>query len=300
MNRENKLAIIIGFSLVLVVAVLISDHFSRARHTQSGADVQVGTAADFGAQPVGLTRTLGPEEPLRVGGGPLTNVEAVADTRGVPPIVEPLQPDEFTMGNRADFIEPASSPVPSRDEAAARSEEERPAAAVPTKPYSTGEMRYHDVKKGDALFRLAQKYYGNGSYYKELARYNRSKVPNESVLREGVRLEIPPKDVLLGEAILPPPGTVTKPTKEGTGGRPKGERAAPPDRQVANAAKPKAEQKKPALGTYKVVRGDDLTSIAKKLLGDPRRAMELYRLNKDVMEDEHTLIAGMVIKVPAR
>jgi nucleoid-associated protein YgaU len=298
-NRENKLAIIIGFSLVLVVAVLISDHFSRARNVQSGADVQIGTAADFGAAPAGITRTLGPEEPLRVGGGPLTNVEPVADTnRSNPLLVGPVQPDEFTMGNGESFVEQLTPTTPG-DDVKERSEDERPVAQVPSKPFSIGEMRFHDVKKGDALFRLAQKYYGNGSYYKELARYNSSKVPNEASLREGVRLEIPPKDVLLGEAVMPPPGTV-RPVKESTGGRPKGEKAVPPDQQVAKADKAKADPKKASVGTYKIVRGDDLSTIAKRLLGDSRRAMELYKLNKDVLEDEHTLIAGTVIKVPAR
>ncbi|MHC4446974.1 MAG: hypothetical protein ACYSXF_04105, partial [Planctomycetota bacterium] len=39
MTRENKLALVVGFALILVVGILISDHFSTAR-AQAFADLQ--------------------------------------------------------------------------------------------------------------------------------------------------------------------------------------------------------------------------------------------------------------------
>lgn len=54
MTREHKLALIIGFSLVLVLGVLISDHFSKARSQQLATDMSPGTAERFGADTRGL------------------------------------------------------------------------------------------------------------------------------------------------------------------------------------------------------------------------------------------------------
>lgn len=53
-TREHKLALIVGFSLVLVVGVLISDHFSKARSQQLATEMSPGTAERFGADTRGL------------------------------------------------------------------------------------------------------------------------------------------------------------------------------------------------------------------------------------------------------
>jgi LysM repeat protein len=318
-NRENKLAIIIGFSLVLVVAVLISDHFSRARTVEIGSEMKPGTPADFGAgaTAVGLTRPIGNQEPLPVH-GPLADVEHrvqnVADNSdqplsSVPPSGAPETPihDQIFMGV------PPPGPVVPDAPAPDLAPEQAPGAsnralgltpAVPPKPMSRGVMRAHEVKEGDKLYRISAKYYGDGSFWKALAEYNKGKLAKADTLRVGVKLDIPPKDVLLGEAQLSPtpPGArpdappKRDPVKEGTGGRPKGEKPSPQDRAIARA-KP---AKKASFETYKVARGDDLSSIAQKLLGSSKRARELFQLNKDVLDDEHTVLAGTVIKVPAR
>lgn len=47
-TREHKLALIIGFSLVLVVGVLISDHFSKARSQQVATEITPGSESVFG------------------------------------------------------------------------------------------------------------------------------------------------------------------------------------------------------------------------------------------------------------
>lgn len=49
MTREHKLALIVGFALVLVVGVLVSDHFSSARKSQPGGGMSVLGPRDSGA-----------------------------------------------------------------------------------------------------------------------------------------------------------------------------------------------------------------------------------------------------------
>ena len=51
LTREHKLALIIGFSLVLVVGVLISDHFSKARTQQVASEITAGAGQSFGPLP---------------------------------------------------------------------------------------------------------------------------------------------------------------------------------------------------------------------------------------------------------
>lgn len=319
MNRENKLAIIIGFSLVLVVAVLLSDHFSRARTAEAGGDITPAKAEDVGAGISGLTRALGgPESSIPVHTGPLTNVtprirDVSTETEISPDpthqeIVMGPQPKGGTPGDVVDEFKENFEPV------RGQREQREETLAIPAKPFSKGEMRTHEVKSGDKLFRIAAKYYGDGSLWEALAEYNKARVPNASVLRQGVRLDIPPKDVLLGEAVMPPAGSTppkansSRSAPERTGGRPDAEKAPVIDRSLVKNDKTKPEatkgekekEKKPAMTTYKVARGDDLSTIAQKLLGSAKRARELYQFNKDVLADEHTLIAGTVLKIPAR
>lgn len=71
-----------------------------------------------------------------------------------------------------------------------------PAAFVPapptrpaTQPLAAG--RRHVVAKGDTLFSLAQKYYGNRSRWRDIYAANRNVMPNENALRLGMELTIP-------------------------------------------------------------------------------------------------------------
>jgi len=56
------------------------------------------------------------------------------------------------------------------------------------------EVSYHTVKKGDTLWKICDKYYGNGKYYQALARYNRIENPN--ILNSGDKLLIPKLETL--------------------------------------------------------------------------------------------------------
>lgn len=295
MNRESKLAIIIGFSLVLVVAVLISDHFSRARTVQVGNDMTLGTARDYGAGPVGLTRPMGGPEQIPASTGPLVETSST-HTRTVTPVPEPEHsPISIVM-------------IPGTDGTVGGSTgpDARPGPTSPAdsgKPVSKGMMRTHEVKNGDKLYRLAAIYYNDGTLWKQLVEYNKAKVPSPTALRVGVVLDIPPKDVLLGEAVLGAPGAggpATRPEAP----RSEPSRAEPPRAEPPRGVTPKAVPEKPAakptLETYKIAKGDDLSTIAQKFLGSARRATEIFQLNKDVLSDPHTVIAGTVIKLPAR
>lgn len=65
------------------------------------------------------------------------------------------------------------------------------APTQPTQPASTGSYRRHVVAKGDTLFSLAQRYYGNRSRWRDIYAANRQVLPSESALTIGMELRIP-------------------------------------------------------------------------------------------------------------
>jgi tetratricopeptide (TPR) repeat protein len=69
-----------------------------------------------------------------------------------------------------------------------------PTRPVPTRPgatRATAGARTHTVVRGDTLFSLAQKYYGNRSKWRDIYAANRDVLPNETALKPGMQLKIP-------------------------------------------------------------------------------------------------------------
>lgn len=72
-----------------------------------------------------------------------------------------------------------------------RSSEPTLAARVtPTKPTPPGGRR-HLIVKGDTLYSLAQRYYGDRSRWRDIYAANRDVLPNENSLRMGMEIRIP-------------------------------------------------------------------------------------------------------------
>ncbi len=70
--------------------------------------------------------------------------------------------------------------------------ESPPPQAEPPKPSPAPSIRHHTVAKGDTLFNLAQKYYGNRSKWRDIYAANRDVLPSENAtLKIGVELKIP-------------------------------------------------------------------------------------------------------------
>ena len=68
----------------------------------------------------------------------------------------------------------------------------QPIRAQPTKPGAASiSGRRHVVVKGDTLFSLAQKYYGNRSRWRDIYAANRDVLPSENSLQLGMEIKIP-------------------------------------------------------------------------------------------------------------
>jgi nucleoid-associated protein YgaU len=67
----------------------------------------------------------------------------------------------------------------------------RQPAAPPAASPPPGAGRKHVVAKGDTLYKIAQRYYGNGAKWPEILEANRDQLKNENAVRPGMELRIP-------------------------------------------------------------------------------------------------------------
>jgi nucleoid-associated protein YgaU len=74
--------------------------------------------------------------------------------------------------------------------AAATRQPTPPATTTTTRP-TNGSYRRVTVGKGDTLFSLAQRYYGNRSRWRDIYAANRDVMKSESDLRLGMEIKIP-------------------------------------------------------------------------------------------------------------
>ncbi|HZW07752.1 MAG TPA: LysM peptidoglycan-binding domain-containing protein [Phycisphaerales bacterium] len=330
MNRETKLALLIGFVAIVVVTVLLGEHFGKARNA-APASTELGTSTaaapsgsgltvdpitsipvatpsaplvlpsaggiDGQVQPVALTggptpttpNTMAPTAVMAPAGGqPVLNADpnrfipaAGIDQTGLP---APSAP-QVTPGNGAgpELEVPGTLPVNTLGES--------PVARG--RPVSTGVEKMHPVARGETIAALAQRYYGDKGLTKQLAAYNAKRLSANGVLREGVTLRIPPRDVLMGTAVLSP-AAVTQAEPTGPA------RSSKPQARTENrpTEKPAAQKAKTGPRTYVIKKGDTLMSIASKELGSAKRWESLLVANPSL--DENSLRAGMTIKIPAK
>lgn len=294
-TREHKLALIVGFSLVLVLGVLISDHFSKARQVEMAQDIQPATPTQVGAttpgsrnaaetptiaaQPAGLpenrgtlmelpgVRSRGPQVASASPSSVLPSHLPLVDARNYAPYGENHAPVPGTI-----VVQP-TPPAP-------------PVVQIPLTKY--------DVKEGDTLYRIATKFYGDGKLWEKIRECNKDKVGSGGELKVGAILMLPPKDVLLGKPYAPPAGLTQPSTVPGTPG-------VTDSRTARTSTGPTAlADTQTNLKDYVVKEGDTLVGIAKKLLNTGNRWPEIMAANKATLSDPESLAVGMKLRIPSR
>lgn len=331
MNRELKLALIIGFSLVLLVTVLISDHLSKARGVKLAtpdvtpnlvkASEPVEPISGIPGMPTKKTATTEPtagpvngHEPLAMGNEavpaptpqPPMTIDQMRDNGGA------LKPVDLSGGKKA------SNPDQRLIDAASKGGVQLdPLAGTEQVPIHSGtpeltgssaapKMREYTVVEGDSMVKIAKKTLGDANKWNLIAQANPKAVGKKGEVRVGAKLQIPVLDLPIardtGVRIIDP--LATSKIDFGVSNR---IATNLPDKQVAKpTAKPdvkgskapaKADAKKSAPTTYTVKQGDTLNTIAKRLLGSAARTEDLIRANPD-LESEDAIRVGDVIKVP--
>lgn len=318
-TRELKLALIVGFSLVLVVTILVSDYFSKARRVSlatPAGDTQVSmkAAPDWKPMP---PEQLAPSNPA-LGGldnavpppvGGNDGTLATGPNAGPAPI-EIRQGSAWNDVNTTGTVggtDTGLGKLPGQPLIQTKVEPQLGGAVLPYQPVTPNGLsqdggvkttvvpvpapttietpsaneKSHTVGSGDTMYVISKKYYGTTKYWKELAAFNAATLKNPAALKLGQKLRIPAVEVLGG----------TKPADVGGVAKVDTKTDVKPD--AKNATKPAV---KPGSKTYTVQKGDTPGAIAQKTLGTSRKANELMKFNK--IDDDAGLKIGMVLNIP--
>lgn len=298
MTRESKLALIVGFSVMLLVGVLISDHLSRAR-TDGDAMLQTreqqfrperGQPQQLALAPLtdplkdaGLAPALPDPEPTPAQSGETTlasrdpvvlnqswwSAPGTPSRASVDEQAEPLPDPQDTalarvMQSGADFVDRVRNSAPPAAAQLTDQREaqiQRPAPTLKTRPASKLPLGTHTVVKGDTLFSLASAYMGDGHRWREIKQLNESVLKGSDQLSLGMKLRIPGAGA---EESEPEPKRKTTPGKR----------------------------------TYEVRPGDTLGEICQRELGTVRQLNALLAANSDKINDADDIRVGMVLVLP--
>ena len=121
----------------------------------------------------------------------------------------------------------------------------------------------HEVKRGDFLWSLSERYLGDGSRWKEIARANPGVDPDQLHIGQHLRIPVP---------------------------------AGSTHQDGAQSTSSRAEQ----ADTIKVERGDNLSEISEDLYGTQRHWPELYQENRDKISDPDLINPGQTLRLPER
>jgi nucleoid-associated protein YgaU len=281
MTRESKLALVLGFSLMLFVLILVSDHMAA----RNPMPVAIGTTT---RQAIGVP-------PIPPPGGNEGDA-IVVQLPGGPQIVDPtarlvenptgagVSPDQVSgtdagaeraivMGGPV-----GGTPTPGGIDAPIGGGPES-SAGQRTAPQVTPSVKTYTVRKGDTFAAIAAAEYKKRSLGDKLAAFNGIK---PSKLQVGDTIKLPRPEEL-------DPALAGTRVASGDQGRSEGE-----GRETRSASN------EPVFRSYRVKEGDTLYRIAERELGTPNRWKELRSANTEVLKGGSSIHPGMTIRIPER
>mgnify|MGYP003663428976 CR=1 FL=1 len=240
MTRESKLALIIGFVLVLVVGVLVSDHFSQANNMILDVQQPEATTTNAPITQLGSREKQGINS--AIGNTPEGN-EQIAH--------RPVEIPSDGTGGRS-LIEQALDAARNVELPKAAAEDKdktQPKIDEPIRPLPTPKYSVYKVVSGDSLIKIARRLLNDGERWKEIHTLNADVLGPDAILKIGMELKVP-ADARVANR------TTTRSDRS--------------NRSNSNSA---------STTTYTVASGDTLGEISMRLLGTSRRADEIAELN---------------------
>ena len=177
MTRESKLALILSFVLILVVGVLVSDHFSQTSN-QRADELALDRIA------IGTPLPEYESSPTRIGGSML---ESMADS------IKQLRAPELA-GRAPEEREEAQPRVvadPSRLPPAVISNVPAPSPTRSAAGTNVSGAKTYRVQENDSLYSIARSELGDGERWREIQALNRSALGDSTTVHEGMTLTLP-------------------------------------------------------------------------------------------------------------
>ncbi len=296
MTREHKLALILGFALVMVVGVLVSDHIS-------GSQRGVATAQTMDDPIRAIETELGPglgQAARRIEDRVMPGLRAPEDDRIQIAAHTPGIIDELMDGVRDGLNGWNQNPTPpaAKLDGSGGAEREtqiplpqtgqvgeiKMGEPIERSPIGSGRpqgarVQLHQVQKGETLWAIAEKYYGDGNLHRKLQAHNADRMGSGGAIQPGTNLVIPSRAELDGNPATVQVARDSAPARGGSGDAPK-----------------------PASGSrvYVVKRGDVLGTISQRELGTVKRMGEILKLNADKISSADEIWVGLELRLPAR
>lgn len=310
-TREHKLALIIGFSLILFVGILISDHLSKAGGGvyQDPPDAEQRLAQTIGPMDVGLGPRRLPDRPAAA----LEQHRTAAERA--------RQADAEQRQAQQPPASPADAAIDTSDGnqiAAAEDFAAQHPLLIPVEPASAAGPGESLVQSGWRVFEQVVNGIGEGALSARPAleiEQSRGAPSPGAVLPEEpfVTHVVQPRESLYqiaenyyGSGVqwtrirdfnadrIAEGGMV----RVGVTIRIPGVEDRPAASRTAVAPRP-APQAPATPRTYTVRKNDTLGEIAQQLLGSARRRAEIVALNRDKIANEDEIRVGMVLAIPA-
>ena len=194
MTRENKLALVIGFALIVFVGVLVSDHFSAARLNEP-ADLTLNGSSSLNSERNDRTLIDLQESEPASGNSARVGQPAVAPTQY---LASDGPAQERSMSNEVQTIR-----LPDLQELAKND------PTLKADPTVNDRVRFVVVRPNESLSSICEREYGEQSLASTLAQYNGISDPN--LIRQGWRLRLPDASVLDRPNAAPSPSSTSDP-----------------------------------------------------------------------------------------
>jgi len=272
-TKETKLALIIGFALILVVGVLVSDHLSEARKARP---------ADIG----GLAQQTGPFPPLA---GATRQIADPTDPYGQRHSAAPVDRGRGVIPGGDDW---AGIVDPAR---AQRGDVPPGGAITPTQT--------HVVGAGETLRSLALRYLGAPEYWDEIQILNVDLLgAGGTEIQPGMRLRVPIAQVdtarSRAESRTQQAQQQAQQQSQQQTSQQTPQQTTPQQTRREDTTPRQAPQ--PGEKIYVVKQNDSLWSIAASELGNGARWQELVKANADTLKNPDLLRPGMRLVIPKR
>jgi len=297
MTRETKIGLLLGMGVILLIGIIISDHLSgvqqqdaadftgfgaEAQRSIESSDAAPGIPGHQIAQPANQQESTSPviEAPNNFfipdpsNDAEMLRARQAQATPGNGPSHTDATAEETSQSQQKHLLFRAGDEVPTvtfGNAPAPLPHMLNNAITIPQPATSPG-IR-HTVLGGETLFKIAERHYGNGEYWRAIAQANPGKVTRDGQVRQGIVLDIPKRaESDLGSDFIP----------VGSG------RLIPVDhRTPRNTSR-----------VIVVVSGDTLSELATKHLGSATRWEDLLKANRDKLDSPEALKVGMKLRLP--
>ena len=286
MTRETKIGLLVGLAFIIVIGILLSDHFRGAMELPQAPLDRAGPNV------LQAVNTLGSGEappPVVVAPQQVTPKQPVPTPRDLEPRPNPVVLDQGYSNNGANHppppnIDPALLKVAQQNGEAIVSENVPPTpanqnqSAGPLPPLNPAVVatRQYVAQPGDSVTKMAARLMGANT-----------KANRAAIIAANPSLQKNADRVIAGQAYLIPTATPAVVSEKSTAQTP----GQPPD-----SSKPAQT----AGEIYVVQPGDTLWHIAVSQVGDSGAVAAIQELNRDQLNGGTTLRPGMKLRLPAR